>query len=411
VSSTLATASSFRISRAQLSRSTRSLAWVLLPMLVAGAAWCQSPAGSFSPEDRLSAIRQGLVQAALEGATRVESLAWIDGQGVLREGSSFRSGMEVRGVQVLSYLRDSTGQPQAKLQLPSASTAATSPDRKDLNRQINATAPKCPDASALRHLMGLRMTVEGGWSVDEAPLAQAIGQLTSGILRQAGSASTAWGMLERSAPARSGYERVLLGTSAEQLPWQAYLTVRPAPPMPATGAASMFSMLPIWPERPVMAKLYFSLVARGQNRPVFERSVLLELPHQAQNWGRPQLEASVRERATALIQPWVQALTQHFSCEVVRPDVIAVKGAELSINVGALAGVRAGDEWLVADPQRFPQQILASGVAAASVLARVGQVYPHHAQLQIVAGPTDLVRADWRAWRADSPILPSPIQR
>jgi hypothetical protein len=84
--------------------------------------------------------------------------------------------------------------------------------------------------------------------------------------------------------------------------------------------------------------------------------------------------------------------------------VIAVSGAQLSINAGALAGVRTGDEWLLADPRRFPQQILASGVAATSVLARVGQVYPHHAQLQIVAGPADLVRTDWRAWRADSSI-------
>jgi hypothetical protein len=380
-------------------------------MLVVSAAWGQSTAGTFTPEERLAAIRQGLVQAALEGATRVESLAWIDGQGVLREGSSFRSGMEVRGVQVLSYLRDSTGQPQAKLQLPSASTAAIPPDRKDLNRQISASAHECPDATGLRHLMGLRTTIEGGWSVDEAPLAQALGQLTASLLQQAGSASAGWGMLERSAPARSGYERVLLGTSAEQLPWQAYLSVRPVPPMPAIGMASLFSVLPIWPDRPVMARLHFSLVARGQSRPVFERSVQLEVPRQAQAWGRPQLEASVRQRATDLIQPWLQALSDQFSCEFVRPEVIAVKGAELSINAGALAGVRAGDEWLLADPQRFPQQILASGVAETAVLARVGQVYPHHAQLQILAGPSDLVRADWRAWRADSSLQPVKIQR
>jgi hypothetical protein len=181
--------------------------------------------------------------------------------------------------------------------------------------------------------------------------------------------------------------------------------------MPAIGMASLFSVLPIWPDRPVMARLHFSLVARGQSRPVFERSVQLEVPRQAQAWGRPQLEASVRQRATDLIQPWLQALSDQFSCEFVRPEVIAVKGAELSINAGALAGVRAGDEWLLADPQRFPQQILASGVAETAVLARVGQVYPHHAQLQILAGPSDLVRADWRAWRADSSLQPVKIQR
>jgi hypothetical protein len=260
-------------------------------------------------------------------------------------------------------------------------------------------------------LIGLRMTVEGGWSVDEAPLAQALGQLTAHLLQQSGGVASGWGMQARSAPAQSDYERVLLGTSADQWPWQAYLVVKPLPPLPPTGAALYLSALPIWAEPPVMASLSFSLVARGQSRPAFESSVQLEVPRQAQAWGRPQLEASVRVQASSLIQPWIQALSEQFACEAVRPDVIAVRGAELSINAGTLAGVRTGDEWLLADPKQFPQQILASGVAASAVLARVGQVYPHHAQLQIVAGSPNTVRTDWRAWRADSPILSTPIQR
>ena len=104
------------------------------------------------------------------------------------------------------------------------------------------------------------------------------------------------------------------------------------------------------------------------------------------------------------------ALSERLSCQTVHPDVIAVRGLELNINAGTLAGVRSGDEWLLADPQRFPRQILVSGVAAKAVLARVGLVYPHHAQLQVVAGPSDLVRTDWRAWRADSPVLPMTAQ-
>jgi hypothetical protein len=388
------------------SRLTRSLGWMALHMLMAGTAWAQSTLGTFTAEERLEAIRQGLVQAALEGATRVESLAWIDGQGVLREGSSFRSGMEVRGVQVLGYKRDSAGQPLARLQLPPASPA----DRKDVLRG-GITAQACANVATLRHLIGLRMVVEGGWSVDHAPSAQAIGQLTAALLQQVGGAAAGWGLLERSAPARTSYERQLVSTSAEQLPWQAFLTVRPAPASPVTGAANLFSILPIWPDRPPMARLNFSLVARGQVRPVYEASAQIQLPRQAQAWGRPQLEAAVREQVVALIQPWTQALAQQFSCEALRPDVIAVRGVELSINAGALAGVRAGDEWLLADPQRFPQQILASGVVASAVLARVGQVYPLHAQLQIVAGPIDQVRTDWRAWQTDSAALQNKTQR
>jgi hypothetical protein len=380
--------------------------------LLATAAVAQSTpgtvSGTFTPEERLEAIRQGLVQAALEGATRVESVTWLDGQGVLREGSSFRSGMEVRGVQVLSYLRDSAGQAQARLQLPPGAAVKTAglPDRKDVVREILEPGQKCGNPAALRHLVGLRMTVEGGWSVDQAPSAHALGQLTASLLQQVGSVSAGWAMLEKSVPARTGYEQVLVGTSDNQLPWHAFLSVRPAPPLPmlTTESAPLFWMRPSLPERPIMALLSFSLVARGQNKPVFEASAEIEMPLHTQVWGRPKLEASMREQAANLIQPWTQALAQQFSCAVVQPTVISVRGAQLSFNAGALAGVRPGDEWLLADPRRFPQQILASGVAATAVLARVGQVYPLQAQLQIVAGPADQVRTDWRAWRADSPV-------
>jgi hypothetical protein len=373
-------------------RLARSFGLLVLQVFVVASVGAQSSASGFSSEERLEAIRQGLVQAALEGATRVESMAWIDGQGVLREGSSFRSGMDVRGVQVLNYVRDNSGQPQARLQLP---------PRQDLLKRPAMASP-CANSAVLRHVIGFRMTLEGGWSVDEAPLAQALGQHTANLLQQSGGVASAWAVLPRPAPAQTDYERLLLATSADQLPWQANLLVKPAPPLAATGAARYLS---------VMVRLHFSLVARGQTRPAFESSVQLEVPRHAQAWGRPQLEAAARAQASQLIQPWVQALSAQFSCEAVFPEVTAVRGPELSINAGTLAGVRTGDEWLLADPQRFPQQILASGVAATAVLARVGQVYPHHAQLQIVAGPSDTVRTDWRAWRADSPILPTTVQR
>lgn len=406
--------STAHLSRARVSLFSRSLGLLAIQLLLIGMAAAQSAITTFTPEERLEAIRQGLVQAALEGATRVESLTWIDGQGVLREGNSFRSGMEVRGVQVLSYLRDSAGQAQAELQVPSESASKTAalPTRKDIVREILTPSQKCSDRASLRHLVGLRLTVDGGWPVDQAPSAHALGLLTTTLLQQVGGTAAGWGILKRSAAAQSGYERILVGTSADQLAWQAVLSVRPVPPVPAAEKPPFLALLQIsGHDQPVMALLSFSLVARGQNTPVFEASAEIEMPRQAQVWGRPQLEASVREQAANLIKPWTQALAQQFSCSAVRPDVIVASGSQLSINAGALAGVRTGDEWLLADPRRFPQQILASGVAAASVLARVIQVYPLHAQLQIVAGAADSVKTNWRAWRADSPILSTPIQR
>ena len=87
------------------------------------------------------------------------------------------------------------------------------------------------------------------------------------------------------------------------------------------------------------------------------------------------------------------------ACESVKPEVTQARGADLRINAGTLAGVRAGDEWVLADQRRFPHQILEAGVGAQVVLARVQRVYTHHAQLQVLAGPADQVRTQWRAWQ------------
>jgi hypothetical protein len=72
---------------------------------VALALWAASAlaVGSevLSPQERLAAIRKGLVQAALDGPTRVTATQWVDSKGALQESSAFRAGMEVRGVRVL----------------------------------------------------------------------------------------------------------------------------------------------------------------------------------------------------------------------------------------------------------------------------------------------------------------------
>lgn len=72
---------------------------------------------AFSPQDKLDAIRQGLVEASLDSPTRVQTTTWIDANGSLRESSSFKNGMKVRGVKVLAYERDEAGQPKAQLQI------------------------------------------------------------------------------------------------------------------------------------------------------------------------------------------------------------------------------------------------------------------------------------------------------
>ena len=95
----------------------------------------QGPQAPLSAQERLDAIRQSLVDASLQTPTRVITTSWIDANGSLRESSSFKNGMEVRGVKVIAYDRDESGQAKARLQHPSSNST-------QLNKPSISAAPE-----------------------------------------------------------------------------------------------------------------------------------------------------------------------------------------------------------------------------------------------------------------------------
>jgi hypothetical protein len=86
------------------------------------------------------------------------------------------------------------------------------------------------------------------------------------------------------------------------------------------------------------------------------------------------------------------------------PMVTAVNGQQVEINAGSLSGVRKGDEWLVANPARFPAELMSKEGAPQTLLATVQSVLPHSSKLMLVAGPAQAVQANWRAWPSDTMI-------
>ena len=53
-----------------------------------------------SAEDKLEAIKQALVDLALDSNVKIHSKAYLDGEGVLHESSTMTSDVEIRGVRV-----------------------------------------------------------------------------------------------------------------------------------------------------------------------------------------------------------------------------------------------------------------------------------------------------------------------
>jgi len=372
-------------------------------LLGAGALW----ADTLSPDEKLAAIRKGLVQAALEGPTQVSATQWIDGNGALQELSAFRSGMKVRGVRVLAYGADAQGETTAKLQWQSADGTDPTGSGKA------APACKAPVGGRLQHVLGWNWSVQTPASADSAPVLDALQASVLAQLQQAGASNAQWRLVERArSEGRSSYQQALLGSSQDEMPWQLqFQLVAVAPkaleaPLPAQAKAGRPDLeapaaLAFGPAG-MQVQLRMSLTARKQLRPALQSSASLTLTITDDNWASPGLSPASQAQLAQQVQVWSQALQRQLACQTVMADVTQAAGAQVRINAGSAAGVRVGDEWVIAHDQNGVQRALEPGAAAQTVLAKVQSVGEYYAQLRPVSGNAQNISNTWTAWSAEA---------
>lgn len=370
-------------------------------LMLGAAAW----AGELSPQERLEAVRQELVKAALQGATQVQSTAWIDDTGALRESSSFRHGMQVRGVRVLAYQRDLSGQPQAQVQFqgredvlrPAAAVPAAAPGKAPTPAQA------CAPEGRLQHVLGWRLAVQGRWSPDEAPLAQDAAQALAQGWQRAVEPARPWRLQELPPVASVGdggsvsaYQRLLTAAPAAVLPaWVATFSLEPMPVLQPARQEGL--ALPRQSNVPGL-RLTLTVSRADTAAPLYQASSVLAWSVQRSNWQPPRLSAEGRATLAQVLEGWSQALAERLVCEPVRVQVLQAQADRVQVDQGALAGLRVGEEWLLSDRQQVPQRLLEPGAASRLVLARVERVDAHRAELKVLAGGADQVRPRWQAW-------------
>ncbi len=375
-----------------------ALIWaVSLAGLCASGCALADPARTLSSDEKLTAIRQGLVQAALEGPTEVQATQWIDAQGVLRESSAFRSGMQVRGVRVTAYGQDSQGQPNATLQWQSLQAS-------DIKSGLPASreparACKLSGAARLQHVASIHWIEGSAWAAEARPLLRNLRGLLFTELSQASASSTVWRLTQTDASTeRTDYAQALLARSDDDIPWQISFAVQPipviAPVLPFGGTAQAPS--------PLKAQLSITLSANGLGKALLQLSAPIGLDINASNWQPAGLTEASQAQISRQAQGWARQLEAALSCQPVVAKVTQAMGSQIRINAGAAAGLRLGDEWLLADGQKIPERVLEASLTAHTVLARVTALSEHHAQLAPVAGSKAAVRQHWLAWSAEA---------
>jgi hypothetical protein len=367
-------------------------------------------ADALSAEERLAAVRQSLLQAALEAPTKVVATSWIDEQGALREMNSFRNGMQVRGVRIVSYERDAKGEPSAAVQWDKVADAA------------DKAPPVCPPPSdRFKHLVTLQWDMPSNLAADERRMLESLRTLVGERLRASASAAGQWKLRDMLPEPQGAYARALLGEANPAATWSATIrliqeppAVVQAPPKTSTDLNAFAVRVPGWFSGSSSPQFYWDnaprlsvrmeLVLRERDaiRPAFARTLHFDLLSEQAGFSPVQLSEATRIALGPQIAHLADSVGSLLACRAFNPQVTLAEGTQFQIDAGAASGVQVGDEWVLVNGQQIPQRSLDAGVIAQTVLARVSSVTEGSARLQWLAGPQKAVQTQWRAWPSRS---------
>jgi hypothetical protein len=385
-----------------------ALGLALAGMLLSGQRLMAADA--LSAEERLAAVRQSLLQAALEVPTKVVATSWIDEQGALREMNSFRNGMQVRGVRIVSYERDANGQPNAAVQWDKVADPA------------DKTPPVCPPPSdRFKHLVTLQWDLPANLAADERWMLESLRTLVGDRLRANASAAGQWKLRDRLPEPQGTYARALLGDANPVATWSATVRMTQVPPVvaqapskPASDPNAVAVRVPGWFSGSSSPQLYWDsaprlsvrlelvLQERDVIRPAFARTLHIDLLSEQVGFGPVQLSEATRIALGPQLSYLADSVGAVLACRAFNPQVTLAEGTQFQIDAGAASGLQVGDEWVLVNGQQIPQRSLDAGVIAQTVLARVSSVSEGSARLQWLAGPQKAVQTQWRAWPSRS---------
>ena len=319
-------------------------------------------------EDRLEAIRQALVVRAMEGPTQVRASAFIDGHGVLREASSFVTGMEVRGIRVMAYGRDIDGQPKATgLQMDS--------------KHIPAQGCKPAGQPTAWHQMlwdSQVLNIPAGSQWEAQMVEQQFKKQALLLSQQAGT----WRLNERK-PLSDTYEQKLLGQGEQNVPLQLKLTL--APSRDSSGESITYD-------------IRWELGSRSQGQGIYraEQKITVNQPRLVPNSPKP-LDAVVLAQIQASVQGFVQGMERTLSCRVPQFEVVKVRSDSVRIAGGSASGVKPGMFMVLTDKQQLPSRALEPRAFDSLAMGEVVSVSEYYAELKVKSSAKITSQSQWIA--------------
>ena len=334
-----------------------------LPML--------TQASELKPEERLQAIRQALVEAAMQSHTRVTATSWMDSQGALREFNRFSSEIKLRDLQLAQYSRGANQEPRAQL----AKTVV----EPVLPQRCHAPMAKAP----LRHVMSLGFEVSTQFIPSQRLEAQQLARFARERLVLRANEAQHWRLVTDPVHARA-YDRAMYGHGEEKLQWHLQFSVMPTDHYTTDGKAGYVLR---WQAR-----------SAASGRAAIRGEALLDITPSVQGVGTPKVSDELLRHIDRQIVLMVQDMEQQLSCDPPTMTVIPGDKGRFTLTAGEKAGLRVGDKVMLSDPRVLPQHALEVGALDGAVLAEVKSVSAYQSELKHVAGRALKNQGAWVAW-------------
>jgi len=318
-------------------------------------------------DERLDAIRNTLVQAALEGPTEVKSTMWVDKNGALHESNSFTSGMEVRGVRVLAYGRDagdnSGGEGSARAQLATDSRKPLKPGA--------CGKTTFADKMAVWHHMTLETVLAPNMTGTQKYRANQVIQDLRRHLMITSSQSRLVHLGDMTLPV-ARYEQVLVGKGEEYIPWRVRLTL--------SVSSESLNTAPTF-------LAHFDVNERSMPEVFMSYDQLISVDSHPENLTPKPLSPVVMDEVQAVAQGFVKSLEAKLSCAPPQFQVLKIQSDTFRINGGYMSGLKVGDKLVVADKTKIPNHVLEPSALASMAMTQVTSVSGYYADLKQIAGP------------------------
>lgn len=374
---------------------------VAAPAQQAGGSTVWSPAypapaqAPRSPaEQQLQAIRDALIDKAMNAQTRVSATSWVNERGELMEASQFRTDMDVRGVRVLEYLGEP---PQAVVSVSDSASPGPEPVCRENAFHQN-----------WRHPISLQVGLHPSQAPGLLGSALMARSLVESLLReQAQRSGAAFRPAEREpAPSRSRYEQAVYGAQAPshslQLSVRTRLLDPQDPALPRSLLQRALQQARSWSgsayEEEVGTVLMVEMsLARPGEAPVVQYEASLGL--RVSNETRPaqRLAPGSTPMLASQVQRWWLALQDALACQPLVYEARRGAAGRFDLMAGEDAGLRPGDRLVLVDGRRVPRRLLEADAAPHLALLEVEQVVGDRARARQVAGP-ELTNDPTAAW-------------